>query len=187
MDHYIDLRLRPDAEFSAPLLMGALFSNCHKALVRLGSGKIGVSFPAYTMLPRTLGECLRLHGDKSEIKALMELQWLTGMADHVQVSDIACIPKGTAFRVVSRVQPKTNADRLRRRYARRHQVTDGEAKALIPDSVERVVRLPYLNIRSQSTGQQFSLFVNHKSLQSKPVPGAFNAYGMSTVATIPWF
>lgn len=187
MDHYIDIRLKPDLEFTPTLLMGALFSKAHRALVRSGGGKIGVSFPQHSMSPRTLGDCLRLHGEKSALKNLMNLQWLTGMADHVQMSEVMHIPDSIVHRVVRRVQPKTNAERLRRRYAQRHQVTEEEARHLIPDSVEQKVQLPYLNIRSQSTGQEFALFVEHRPPQTEPVVGVFNSYGMSTTATIPWF
>lgn len=187
MDHYIDIRLRPDPEFSAPLLMGALFGKAHRALVRVGGGKIGVSFPKHVLSPRTLGDCLRFHGMKPELESLMKLQWLTGIADHVQVSEVMRIPDGSAHRVVSRVQLKTNVERLRRRYVQRHQVTDEEARRLIPDSVEQKIPLPYLSIRSQSTGQTFALFVEHRALQVEPVEGVFNSYGMSTTATVPWF
>ena len=33
MDHYLDIRLLPDPEFPAPLLMNALFTKLHRALV----------------------------------------------------------------------------------------------------------------------------------------------------------
>lgn len=187
MDHYIDIRLRPDPEFSSTLLMGALFGKAHRALVRAGGGKIGVSFPGHAISPRTLGDCLRLHGEKAELESLMKLQWLTGMADHVRMSEVAHIPDGTSYRVVRRIQAKTNAERLRRRYAQRHQVTEEEARHLIPSSVEQKVQLPYLSIRSQSTGQEFSLFVEHMPPKTESVAGEFNSYGMSTTATIPWF
>jgi CRISPR-associated endonuclease Csy4 len=45
---------------------------------------------------------------------------------------------------------------------------------------------PFVNIRSQSTGQTFSLFVD-QCPASERVEGAFNSYGMSSEATVPAF
>jgi CRISPR-associated endonuclease Csy4 len=43
-----------------------------------------------------------------------------------------------------------------------------------------------LNVGSQSTGHRFRLFAEHKPAPF-PVVGTFNAYGLSSTATVPWF
>lgn len=187
MDHYVDLKLRPDPEFSPPVLMSALFSKLHRALVSLKASDIGVSFPGYALKPRTLGQVLRLHGTADRLRQLLALDWLAGMRDYVDAGEIAPIPMDAKYRVVRRVQPKTNVERLRRRHARRHQVPLEVAAERIPGSVVREVTLPFANVRSSSTGQTFSLFIELGELQDEPVAGAFNRYGLSAAATVPWF
>ncbi len=77
-----------------------------------------------------------------------------------------------------RRQFKTNADRLRRRRMQRKGETAEQAAAAIPDTVERRPDLPFVQLRSSSTGQPFCLCVEHGPLQPLPVAGAFNAYGL---------
>ena len=82
MDHYVDIRLQPDAEFAPAMLMAALFTKLHKALAAGAHQDIGVSFPQMEVSdgapaptptrasrigahPRyMLGLVLRLHGTR---------------------------------------------------------------------------------------------------------------------------
>lgn len=187
MDHYIDLGLRPDPEFSPPVLMGALFSKLHRALISLEAEDIGVSFPEYAIKPRTLGEILRAHGTADRLRQLLALDWLAGMRDYVTVSSVSIVPDNARYRVVRRAQPKTNIDRLRRRHARRHRVPLAVAEERIPARVIKPVTLPFATVRSLSTGQTFSLFIELGDLQHEQTLGTFNRYGLATRATIPWF
>jgi len=45
MDHYLEIRVLPDPEFSSEMLMAALFAKLHRVLGARGQGDIGVSFP----------------------------------------------------------------------------------------------------------------------------------------------
>lgn len=188
--HYIDIRLLPDPEFSHAHLLGALMSKLHRALVQQQSSTIGVSFPQHVAAPitkRTLGAVLRLHGSAAALEGLMALDWLKGMRDHVALSALAAVPEGAQHRMVQRRQFKTNADRLRRRRMQRKGETVEQAAAAIPDTVERKPNLPFAQLRSSSTGQPFSLFIDHGAVQSAPQSGVFNTYGLGQEATIPWF
>ena len=190
MDHYVEIRLVPDPEFPQSFLMNALFGKLHRALVTGQHDDIGVSFPGYKEGRRvqTLGDTLRLHGTQASLGRLEDSGWLHAMRDHVESSPCQPIPAGIqGHRVVKRQQFKTNAERLRRRYAARHNTTLEDARMRIPNSVECKVTLPYLQISSQSTRQRFCLFISQGSLQKTPSPGTFNAYGLSTDATVPWF
>lgn len=187
MDQYQDIKLLPDPEFSAPMLMNALFAKLHRALVAIDSTEIGVSFPGVDQKSPRLGDTLRLHGSISALKNLQAQDWLRGMRDHVEVAEVAPVPAGSGYCRVRRVQVKSSAERIRRRYFRRHPgVTESDAQGLIPDSVEKRVNLPYLQLKSDSTDQRFRLFVEHMP-QSQPVSGSFNSYALSTDATVPWF
>ena len=203
MNHYVDIRLQPDAEFAPAMLMAALFTKLHKALVVGAHINLGVSFPqvqevavdAPTAKPsRTgvhpayrLGLVLRLHGTASALTVLITSDWLRGMRDHVLCGTVQTVPTQHGYRTVNRVQAKSNPERLRRRQMRRHGLTAEQAQARIPDSAAETLNLPFLTLRSQSTAQTFRLFIRHGPIQPEPVQGTFGAYGLSPVTTIPWF
>lgn len=185
--HYIDFQLRPDPDFPAGQLMGALFSKLHRQLVELGNTTIGVSFPEHSIKPRAIGQLLRLHGNPADLEAVTAAQWLGGMREFTCITDIAAAPEETSHRTVRRRQFKTNAERLRRRRMRRHGESEAEVLQRIPDSVEQSITLPFVQVRSTSTGQRFSLFIEHGPEQDTAQPGTFNSYGLSRTATVPWF
>lgn len=185
--HYIDLTVVPDPESGAPQLLGALYDRLHLALVQQGLESIGVSFPGYSLNPRSLGSKLRLHGSEASLRQLFTADWLKGMRDHVRMTDIAPAPADAPHRTVQRKQFKTNVERLRRRRMKRKGETAEEAREAIPYSVERTPSLPYLHIRSRSTAQPFCLFIAVGAPSPSAVPGNFNGYGLGGPATIPWF
>lgn len=187
MDHYLDLTLLPNPEIAQPHLMAALFGKLHLALVAQRSEHIGISFPGVQTSRVWLGDCLRLHGSQADLNALMASNWLLAMRDHLRATAVRPVPAGVGFCVVSRVQAKSNPERQRRRQIRRHGITADEALARLPDSAAEKLDLPYIQLRSQSTGQPFRLFIRHGQLQPTAISGSFNAYGLSTTATVPWF
>lgn len=65
--------------------------------------------------------------------------------------------------------------------------TPEQARAAIPDSMEHSPNLPFVQLRSASTGQPFCLFINHGETQEMASAGGFNSYGLSQGASIPWF
>ena len=186
MSHYLDILLRPDPEIAPHQLMAALYAKLHLALVQLGSSTIGISFPGYIEKPASLGNCLRLFGSEADLQRLIALPWLGGLQDHIQTSVVAAVPSQMGYRRFSRVQPKSNPERLRRRQMKRHGLTAEEAHARIPDSCAETLALPFLVMRSASTMQMFRLFLRCETV-SAPASGVFNAYGLSATATVPWF
>ena len=109
------------------------------------------------------------------------------MRDHTAVGPVLPVPALKGYRVVRRVQAKSNPERLRRRLVARKGVSAEEARQAIPDSVAELLDLPFVVINSRTTGQQFRLFVEHLPVRDEPVTGPFSAYGLSPVATVPWF
>ena len=188
MDHYVDIRLLPDPEFSVQLLMDAVFGRLHRALVaqagRDGVGA-GVSFPE--VRGRSLGTVVRLHGPRNGLEVLLAEGWLNGLRDHVEVASVRPVPTQVSHRTVRRVQSKSSAERLRRRLMRRQGIEASEARRRIPDGAERHLDLPSLQLRSASTGQHFRLFIDHGPLLSTADDGQFSTYGLSDRATVPWF
>lgn len=188
MNYHVDIDVRPDPEFPCHQLMSALYSKLHRALVAQGSTRIGVSFPAANLrAPHHLGTRLRLHGNLALLSTLLEGDWLTSMRDHVVLTQPKRVPDDAQHRSVRRVQVKSSPERLRRRLMRRHGLDEDEARQRIPDESARFARLPFIQLRSSSTGQTFRLFIDHGPIQPGALPGGFNAYGLSQSATIPWF
>lgn len=187
MDHYVELKLRPDPDFQATQLMSALFAKLHRTLAARSVKDIGVSFPGFrTDIPH-LGERMRLHGARFSLERLLDTDWLYGMHDHVMVGRVEAAPPHAQHRVVRRVQAQSSPERMRRRAMRRHGLDAAQARQRIPDSAARFVHAPYVQLRSASTGQSFRLFIEHGPLIDDSQPGTFTSYGLSQAATVPWF
>lgn len=187
LTHYLDIQLRPDPEFPASQLLAALYAKLHRALAHLGTEDIAVCFPGYSENPMGLGTSMRIFGSAGRLQELMALPWLSGMADHVQVSAKAAVPTSAPHRMLTRTQAKSSPERLRRRQMKRHGLTAEQALERIPDSAAENLKLPFLTVHSASTGQSFLLFLRLAPPCPNPVIGKFNAYGLSTTASIPWF
>jgi len=187
MHHYVDIQLRRDPEITEVQLMAALFAKLHRALVFMPASRIAVSFPGYGLAPPRLGNCLRLIGAEEDLQGLVASSWLGGMLDHVKLDPIAPVPLTTEFRTLRRVQAKSSPERLRRRHMRRHGISEAEANQRVPDDAAERLSLPFLHVASGSTGQHFRLFLRLGPASSTPEIGAFDAYGLSARASIPWF
>lgn len=185
--HYLDITLRPDPEFSPAHLLNALYAKLHRALVQMGTGDVGVSFPQLAPQGHHLGRVLRLHGSLAALQRLQAQPWLQGMHDHVQLGEAAPVPINVQHRSVNRVQAKSSPERLRRRQMKRKGLTEAQALAQVPDSARETLSLPYLDVHSSSTSQRFRLFVRHGPLQAHAIEGLFSAYGFSPETTVPWF
>lgn len=185
--HYLDLTLLPNPEIIPQHLLGALFDHLHTALVQRGEDHVGISFPGYSLTPRTLGSVLRLHGPEASLRTFDDGVWLKGMRDFVRVNTITPTPTQALHRTVYRKQFKTSVARLRRRRMQRKGETAEQAAKAIPATVQRNPKLPYVHVHSRSTAQPFCLFVAMGETAPQPTPGTFDRYGLSGTTTIPWF
>ncbi|NWK79748.1 type I-F CRISPR-associated endoribonuclease Cas6/Csy4 [Aquitalea sp. LB_tupeE] len=192
MDHYLDIRLLPDADFSAAVLLNALYAKLHRALSAQQRSDIGVSFPGYTTgsqqdnkrTPPCLGQTLRLHGSATALDSLMASHWASGFADYALIGNIRPVPATTQAIRVQRRQAKSNPARERARLIRRCGVSAAEALRRLPDSKAQRLPLPFITLDSSSTGQRFLLFI-HQHAATQPASGTFNSYGLSSNATLP--
>ncbi|MBN8713586.1 MAG: type I-F CRISPR-associated endoribonuclease Cas6/Csy4 [Xanthomonadales bacterium] len=185
--HYIDLTVVPDPETGSAQILGVLYDHLHLALAHQRRDTIGISFPDYSLNPRSLGTTLRLHGSQTDLQQLLATDWLKGMRDHVRIKDIAAAPADAQHRTVQRKQFKTSAERMRRRRMRRKGETEEQAKIAIPSSMERRPDLPYVHLHSRSTLQPFCLFIAIGPPLRQAISGPFSSYGLSGTATVPWF
>lgn len=184
MDSYQDIRVLPDPEFEETTLISALFAKLHRALGAYGKGDIGVSFPEHNLKPGTL---LRLHGTKAALEMLEAMRWRKGLNDYCEASSISPIPDIAGWRRVSRVQVKSNPERLLRRSVRKGWITEEQASQRSSEIKEKRCNLPFLQLRSLSSGQHFRLFIQHGEIHPEPASGTFSSYGLSDKTTIPWF
>ena len=186
MSHYIDIRLRPDPEFLPHQLMDALFAKLHRQLVMLRSNDVGISFPQAGTVMQGLGPVMRLHAPSERLWQLQPGLWQDGMREMVMLGEVQEVPADAGHMLVRRVQAKSNPERIRRRQMKRKGWSEAEAKAAVPDNVGKLLKLPYLTVRSSSTGHAFRLFIRQARCE-RPEPGDFNAYGLSSNATLPMF
>jgi CRISPR-associated endonuclease Csy4 len=184
MNFYINIAVLPDPEFPETILMSALFSKLHRALVEEGSRRIGVSFPK---AEKTLGAHIRLHAEEQHLKNLMALNWLKGLKDYTEVYPLREIPSNCKHRIVSRIQPKTNLERLYRRSIANGKLSIEDAAKKSTNKKAVVSHHPFVHIKSLSTGQKFCLYIKQGNLIDEPISGVFTMYGLSSTATIPWF
>ncbi len=187
MGHYLDIKVLANIEFSLKVLMNTLCGKLHRILTQLSKGDIGISFPKYDKSALHLGERLRIHGSQAALQNLMATDWISGMVDHVYISKILAVPNYTKYCIVRRIQTKSNADRIRRRYMRRHNLSEEQVTQLIPNSIEKMLNLPYITYKSGSTNQIFRLFVNQEFVESNLRANDFNAYGFSQTSSLPFF
>ncbi|MFK4751839.1 type I-F CRISPR-associated endoribonuclease Cas6/Csy4 [Oceanobacter antarcticus] len=183
MDSYLDIHLLPDPEFEEQQLMNALFSKLHRAIGATSPGQVGISFPG---VAKRLGNHLRLHGTAQVLDKLMAQPWLQGMKDYCRISERQMVPSNVRYMAVRRVQAKS-AHNKRQRSIRKGWLNAEEALTKIPDSRQRQLTLPYIEMKSLSNGNPMRVYIEHSSLRETPVTGLFNAYGLSATATIPWF
>jgi len=187
MTHYADIHILSLPEIAPEYIVEKLFARLHLALVELRRSDIGLSFPDVDEKRPSFGQRLRLHSSEQALRCLLDKAGFATMRDYLRIGGIQPIPEQVRFRPIRRVQAKSSADRMRRRLAKRHNLSMDEAAARIPDSVAGKLSLPFIRVQSQSSGQPFNLFISHGATRQTPIPGEFNAYGLSTEATIPWF
>ncbi|REL26549.1 type I-F CRISPR-associated endoribonuclease Cas6/Csy4 [Thalassotalea euphylliae] len=185
MDHYIDIKLMPDAEMPENVLMNKVYTKLHKVLFDFNADNIGVSFPEYRI---KLGKLLRLHGDLAILNDLQGTDWLGGLGrGYCKVSSILPVPIDAKHRTVSRKQTTMSQAKLRRLKARGSISSAAEEKAYIAKMFTQGIDNPYLELESGSNGHKHRRFIQFGELTDQPIAGKFDHFGLSKLATIPWF
>ncbi|MBH0072520.1 type I-F CRISPR-associated endoribonuclease Cas6/Csy4 [Pseudoalteromonas sp. NZS127] len=183
MDSYIELRLKPDAEMSEAELSSKVFTKFHKALVKLNTNQIGVSFPQVHL---KLGRVFRIHGEVSLLNDFQGLNWLGPLSGYCQQSDILPVPENTQYRVVAERRSNLSKAKLRRLIARGNIDKEGEKRYKVK-MLSQGFDNPYLDLFSSSTEQVHRKFFEFSDDKAEPIDGTFDSYGLSKTATVPWF
>lgn len=209
---YLEITLLPNPEVGLNFLWSKVFQQLHLGLVEAQDTEkrvpVGVGFPKYRVEDKrvSLGDKCRLFAeDESTLQRFNAPQRLARLSDYVHCTGVRPVPdKLLGYAVYRRAQPKTNPERLARRYARRHGLdlatalsmtvevraaAEGEAYPLAfryCDMLKPSVALPFIRLQSLSGGQTFCLWIA-KTAATAPMAGGFSAYGLSSVATVPEF
>ena len=183
MDYYLDIRLMPKKEMRENVLLNQIYSAFHKRLYDLKSTTIGVSFPEYKL---KLGRLLRIHGSKEDLERLGEKDWFGKYKDFCKVGTITVVPNDVKYRTVSRVQQNMTEAKLRR-LIKRGSISDEEVKKYRIKMYEGGLDNPFVELVSISNGQRHRRFIEFGKLENTEKRGEFDLFGLSTMATVPWF
>ncbi len=190
MEYYQEITLRPDAEIPLAFLWTKVFTQLHIAFVdeknKNGHAPYAVSFPEYG--ETGVGEKIRVFAEEQELEKLDLSKVLGRLLDYVQYTGIRKVPekKIKKYAVYSRYQPEGSIQRKARRYAKRHpEITAEEATQLLKTKKEPA-RLPYIQMKSLSSGKTFSLFIKKQTVPN-PMSAEIGVYGLSNIGTVPEF
>ncbi|MCQ8130301.1 type I-F CRISPR-associated endoribonuclease Cas6/Csy4 [Methylomonas rivi] len=213
MKYYLEITLLPNEEIPIHFLWSKVFQQIHLGLVEMQDAKsrvpIGVSFPGHVANDQftTLCSKLRLFAqDQATLVRFDAPKWLSRLSDYVHCTSIRPVPdKVAGYAIYRRERPKTNPERLARRYAKRHNLdfetalngvvqlrADSNGGAVYPKSfrycempIQRVTS-PFIRLQSLSNGQSFCLWIK-KIAVAEPSGGKFSSYGLSALTTVPEF
>jgi CRISPR-associated endonuclease Csy4 len=187
MNHYLDLRIQPDPEFTEVVLRAALIQKLHRALVQTRLTDVGIGFPKWVVETHKLGNLTRLHGSQQSLQTLQATDWLRGMRDHLVIGDVQLAPATSEHRHIKRLRPVVNMERIKRRQLRRHPDQVAEIEERFKGAHAQKIKAPLIRLYSSSTGETFPLLLELGPSSKDAVAGSFNSYGLSTTATVPWF
>ena len=183
MQHYIDVRIKPDAELRENALLNKVYTKLHKALCDLKSTDIGVSFPEYKL---KLGCVIRVHATEERLEALQRGGWLGGLIAYCTISPVQSIPDQVQYRTVSRIQSTMSPAKLKR-LIKRGSIQESEIKQYKARMFQKGLGNPFLELESGSNGHLHRRYIAFSELIDKPKRGEFDQFGLSKTATIPWF
>lgn len=183
MDSYIEITIQPDAEMPLNWLLNAIYTKIHKALVDARSTNLGVSFPKAKV---TLGDTIRLHGQAAMLERFSSSGWLGGMSGYCQFSPIQSVPNTAKHRTVSRKQSTMTQSKLNR-IIKRGSISQEQVKEYRAKMFTKGLDNPYVELVSGSNGQKHRRYIEFGPLLDNPIEGAFDPFGLSKTATIPWF
>lgn len=192
MKYYLEIVLKPQPEIPLYFLWEKVSQQIHLALVEIqdenGKAPVGISFPEYDACQFQLGCKLCLFAEEKE--ALVKLdagKWLSRLRDYVHVKPIEPVPEQIkGYACFRHVKLKGNKEKLARRRAERKGETYEQALSFYDDYQAPESRLPYINMKSLTNGNNFRLYIE-KEVKDQLKAGKFSCYGLSNETTVPLF
>lgn len=192
MKFYVEITILPNAEVGHHFLWEKVFQQIHLGLVEMQDTNkvvpVGIALPEYDAERFSLGSKLRLFAETENILQRFDTnKWLSRLKDYVRISQIQKVPdKVSTFSCYKRQQTKTNKDRLARRKAKRLGISVEQAMKDMANFRDRLVKTPFINMQSQSSGKSFRLFIEKRAAHMAVNKG-FNSYGLSIESALPDF
>ncbi len=192
MNYYREIILLPNEEISLHFLMEKVCQQLHLALAENKISKyesaIGISFPEYGNKQFSLCNKLRMFAQTEEQLQKLDIdKWFNRLSDYVEVSRIKQVPENVdGHACFKRIRLKGNREKLARRRAKRKGETLEQALIHLKNFENQYCKLPYINMSSETNGQNFRLFIE-KQLMDHPQIGLYSCYGLSSTATVPLF
>jgi len=183
MDYYINITLKPDSNMRENVFLNQAYSKLHGVLVSLKSTDIGVSFPKYKVV---LGNVIRIHGSADRLEQLQPSQWLGELINQCDLSKILPVPSSTCHRVCSREQPNMSKSKLNR-LIKRGSISSDQVKGYVAKMFGQGISHPFLELKSVSNGHKHRRYIAFSPITQQPTLGAFDQFGLSKSASIPWF
>jgi len=192
MNYYQEITFLPEADIGISFLRDKVFKQIHLRLVEFkkndGTTPLAIAFPTYLADETGLGNKLRIFSEEREILEQYDLSSvLSKFSDYVHNSSIRCVPAEVkGYLIFSRKQSKTNKERLARRLAKRKGIGIDEALASYASFKEKILSLPFLTLKSSTTGEMFRLYIM-KEKSEFIRDGKFNTFGLSLGGSVPDF
>lgn len=194
MRFYQEITLIPNSDVNCHFLWSKVYQQLHLGLAEMqnGQGKvpIGTSFPEYVIGEKHSvlgGKCRLFVQDEAILKQFDADKWLDRLSDYVHWTRIREVPNTVkGYAIYQRLQPKTNPERLARRYASRHTVDYSDALQRYSNMAPVSVAAPFIRLKSLSSERTFCLWIEKKTT-SEPCVEHFSTYGLSAKSTVPEF
>jgi len=183
MESYLDIKMVPDDDIPIYFIRNKVYTKFHKALSTLKSTDIGVSFPNYKV---KLGDIIRIHASEIRLNELQATDWLGGLSGYCEVTAVMPVPVEAKYRTVSRIQSNMTASKLRR-LIKRGSISAEKANQYKAKMFTQGLDKPYLELESSSNGNKHRRYLKFGELQDTAIEGVFDHFGLSKVATVPWF
>ena len=183
MEHFIEIKIKPDAEMRENVLLNKVYAKFHKRLFDLKSSEIGISFPEYSL---KLGTTIRLHGNEKHLQEFQSDNWLGGLKGYCDTSEIQTIPDKVKHRIISRKQANMTSAKLRR-LIKRGNIEQNEIKNYKAEMFKKGIDNPFLELESSSNGHMHRRYIQFGEIKNVSSAGQFDCFGLSNTATVPWF
>ncbi len=189
---YIQITLLGVGGISENFLLEKIIKMAHSKFIELqdknGICKIGFSFPKYNTEKPSFGNVLRLFANQREDLEMFEIsKTLRKLSDYVHFTQIRFVPPEVlTYFQYQRFQVKGSVEALARRRAKRLGITFEEALRMYPDYKQEKLKLPFIKVKSSSTGKFFPMFIKRVEGE-KSEKLEFNTYGLGISAFLPDF
>ena len=183
MNHYQDIEVFAKKGEHPNRVLARLYTQLHLKLVETQSTDIGVSFPRMEKDP---GNLLRIHGSRERLESLNKTGWWQQLAESIQCAHIIPTPSGVSHWSISRVRSNMSRSKLRR-LQKRGSINKEGVKEYRARMCADTMGQPYVELLSGSNGNIYRRYLQFGPSTNQQVSGAFDVFGLSSQATVPWF